>query len=609
MNRSVRQLCIAVLIFAISASAQFLTSTTNVAAQKRDSFAVRGDEPPPGANSGTTGLFTITGAGAPTEYGDYVSASAALNTTYSLYVEVPPGTSNLTIDIFDADIGAGGAADASGGRDRNRGGYNSTVNYSLRDPSGVVQAVNFTTGNTTLPAGADNAWLTLFSTGSPAVGHWEVRVDMSAAVTAGDDINAVGIRAHDGTAGPGGTELNIYMDGMTALGVNAPTSGTQSRSYTLYPYITSGCTFSKNDFDYDSNSGDTGSMTFTSRSGVFSQTFTSTSLSGNDVWVRNNITAWTSDTSATDYGIWSSNITVSSYLVAGTPNGNYVDIYLGSYAAAANPPGSNPMPNSFRLYVATDASAVPVKPHLLHHYGQLSGPNPLGVGQTGTMRIRVAFVNPAPFPVTFSAINTVTANVSGAGAVYAGGAAVTQGSLVSQPSIGGTGNVVWNPGVVPASTVAQLFYNVNVTPSSAGQRIPITATPASGNGTTARFVDETGNTTQARATLTFGPLCELAVTQGIISPAPTAATVSLSGRVTDVDGFAVRNAVVNLTGTNGQTRTLRTGTFGNFRFDEVTAGESYVLTAVSKYYEYEPMVVVAYDTLEDLELTPVNGSK
>jgi hypothetical protein len=79
--------------------------------------------------------------------------------------------------------------------------------------------------------------------------------------------------------------------------------------------------------------------------------------------------------------------------------------------------------------------------------------------------------------------------------------------------------------------------------------------------------------------------------------------------VTDVDGFAVRNAVVNLTGTNGQTRTLRTGTFGNFRFDEVTAGESYVLTAVSKYYEYEPMVVVAYDTLEDLELTPVNGSK
>jgi hypothetical protein len=40
-------------------------------------------------------------------------------------------------------------------------------------------------------------------------GHWEVRVNMSSAVTAGNDINAFGLRAHDGTAGSGGTELNV----------------------------------------------------------------------------------------------------------------------------------------------------------------------------------------------------------------------------------------------------------------------------------------------------------------------------------------------------------------------------------------------------------------
>jgi len=47
---------------------------------------------------------------------------------------------------------------------------------------------------------------------------------------------------------------------------------------------------------------------------------------------------------------------------------------------------------------------------------------------------------------------------------------------------------------------------------------------ADGNGTTATYVDETGNTTQPRATFTFGPLCELAVTTG--TDLPTRALVS-----------------------------------------------------------------------------------
>src|SRR6185295_910484 len=37
---------------------------------------------------------------------------------------------------------------------------------------------------------------------------------------------------------------------------------------------------------------------------------------------------------------------------------------------------------------------------------------------------------------------------------------------------------------------------------------------AVGNGTRAQYVDNTGNTTQTRATYLFGPLCELAITQG-----------------------------------------------------------------------------------------------
>src|SRR5581483_10318827 len=106
----------------------------------------------------------------------------------------------------------------------------------------------------------------------------------------------------------------------------------------------------------------------------------------------------------------------------------------------------------------------------------------------------------------------------GAGATYAGNAAVGQGTITAQPSVGGTGNITWNPGTLAAGATAILTYQVNVTPTSAGQRIPVTGTPAS-NGTTAKYVDETGNTTQTRATFTFGPLCELAMTQGLLTHA------------------------------------------------------------------------------------------
>ena len=127
-------------------------------------------------------------------------------------------------------------------------------------------------------------------------------------------------------------------------------------------------------------------------------------------------------------------------------------------------------------------------------------------------------MNPTASAITFSAANLVTANVPGAGAVYAGIAQVSQGSIVSQPAVGGTGNVTWNPGTVAAGSTQLLAYRVKVTPTSAGQRIPVTGTPAS-NGTMAKYLDETGNAAQPRATFTFGPLCELATTQGLLTEA------------------------------------------------------------------------------------------
>jgi hypothetical protein len=346
-------------------------------------------------------------------------------------------------------------------------------------------------------------------------GHWELRVDMGA----DDDIDAIGIRAHDGTSGSGGTELNVYFDSMAQFGVNPPASGTSSRDYTIHPYITAGCTAYSNDFDYDSNQGTVGSLSYSSRTGSFTQNIASASLSTNNVWRRSSITGWTSDTDSIDYGIWNGTVSISSY--AG-PSGNYTTFYM-SNSLAADPavtaPTVNPTANAFRVYLPTDASVAPVKPYVEQLLRHDSGPNPPQVGQTSHVEVTVKVVNPTSKAITFSASNLVTANVPGSGAVYGGAAQVSQGSIVSQPAVGGTGNITWNPGTVAAGGTALLAYDVRVTPTSSGQRITATATPASGNGTRATFVDETGNTTQTRATYTFGPLCELAVTQGLLTQA------------------------------------------------------------------------------------------
>src|SRR5688500_14845530 len=151
---------------------------------------------------------------------------------------------------------------------------------------------------------------------------------------------------------------------MMEIGVNPPDSGTRSRSYTLYPYVTSGCSCSKNDFDYDSNSGSVGSMNFTSRTGSYVRNFTTTSMSANNVWRRDTFSGFTSDPSSTDYGIWSSTISITSYLVNNNPNGNYVTYYMGNSSLGASQvvapaPAGNPVTNAFRIYLPKDDGTRP----------------------------------------------------------------------------------------------------------------------------------------------------------------------------------------------------------------------------------------------------------
>lgn len=88
-----------------------------------------------------------------------------------------------------------------------------------------------------------------------------------------------------------------------------------------------------------------------------------------------------------------------------------------------------------------------------------------------------------------------------------------------------------------------------------------------------------------------------------LTVSPTAASVSIGGRVVNENGRAVNNASVLLTDSAGNTRTARTSSFGYYRFDSVEVGHVYILNVNSKQYEMAPQVVSITDQITELDLT------
>jgi hypothetical protein len=370
----------------------------------------------------------------------------------------------------------------------------------------------------------------------PTAGHWELVMDMSGSTASPAAENAYSIRAHDGDTSSGGTEYNVYYDSHTEYGLIG-TLHSPTKSYDVYPYITSGCTAFENDFDYDVGNGVGGgtagqefgrielwtrSHNTSSSSADRQQDIQSSVLSPGDTWNRETITAWTSDAAAVDYGIWHSIVRISTQNSGG---GNLANVWFADFESASPIPASNPTPNAYRVYLPRDGGGPPAEPYLEQVEGYESGPNPPVSGQTTTVTVTVRVSNPTPFPITFSGTTTaddiVVADLPGdARVAYSGASAQAScGSVASQPADGATsGSVLWNPGSVAAGTTCILAYDVRITPTGSGQRIRTTQTAnidsvfASAQGTRARFVDATGNTTQARARATLGPICELAVT-------------------------------------------------------------------------------------------------
>ncbi|MGI8788242.1 MAG: hypothetical protein ACR2HG_10825 [Pyrinomonadaceae bacterium] len=85
--------------------------------------------------------------------------------------------------------------------------------------------------------------------------------------------------------------------------------------------------------------------------------------------------------------------------------------------------------------------------------------------------------------------------------------------------------------------------------------------------------------------------------------APTAASVSVGGRVMIPTGRGLANAVVKLTKQSGETLMARTNPFGYYHFKEIEAGQTIILSVSSKRYQFAPRVVSLTEAIENLDFT------
>lgn len=89
---------------------------------------------------------------------------------------------------------------------------------------------------------------------------------------------------------------------------------------------------------------------------------------------------------------------------------------------------------------------------------------------------------------------------------------------------------------------------------------------------------------------------------------PTAAPITIAGRVKTSSHRGIRGAVVTLSSDKGHLRSITTSSFGFYRFQSLTAGETYILTVSAARYVFSnpSTVVAAEDNVADLDFVADN---
>ena len=86
--------------------------------------------------------------------------------------------------------------------------------------------------------------------------------------------------------------------------------------------------------------------------------------------------------------------------------------------------------------------------------------------------------------------------------------------------------------------------------------------------------------------------------------APTAAHVTIAGRVVDPTGNGLPNAILYMHTQDGLLRLARSSPFGYYQFEGIAAGQTVLITVKSKRFSYASRTVNVAEDIVDLDFIP-----
>ncbi len=196
---------------------------------------------------------------------------------------------------------------------------------------------------------------------------------------------------------------------------------------------------------------------------------------------------------------------------------------------------------------------------------------------------------------------------------------VTVGDTTGQGIISYQFDMLYDPAIIqpqgsPVDTAGTMssgmFVTVNNPSPGLLKVVAFQATPISGAGTLFKFKFTAIGAAPSFSLLTWqnfmfneGNPDDNAVNGRVnVIPPVTAASVTVSGRVLTAQGQPIANAVVILTGSQGEFYIARSGQLGYYTILDVPAGGSYVLTGKAKQHSFPASLVNVSDSIPNLNL-------
>ncbi len=231
-----------------------------------------------------------------------------------------------------------------------------------------------------------------------------------------------------------------------------------------------------------------------------------------------------------------------------------------------------------------------------------------------TMRASAGRTKAAP-----EAIVTVTAPTKNVQALENFDVPITVSDTTGQAIISYQFDMLYNPAVIepqasPVDTSGTIssgmFVTVNNPSPGLLKVVAFQANPISGAGTLFKFKFKAVGAPLSFSLLTWqnfmfneGTPDDNALNGRVnVVFSPTAASVDVSGRVFTPAGQPIKNAEIFLTGGDGVVHTTRSNPLGYYFFEEISVGETYILSAKAKQHTFNPVLVNVLDSMTDLNL-------